>query len=405
MTRIMILSNSPHIHSGYSQVISNLAVALKGLGHDISITGMQSSYSMGDYKGIPVYPLLPDFHSVGNPQTQIYQLIMNIKTHRSDILLCMFQGDSMYNSFTKVHQNTVWYMPVEGEIVYKDHPVFNDARGVKQVVALTHSAGSQFTIRGIGNKVIYPGFNPKIFRRNYRKDLREPVAIYFPKQNEEVVIPANSIPELKKKLGIDCFLGFVGQNFGVKKRIELLIEAFSIFAKGKSDVHLHLHTLPVHNQGINLFEIIDYFDIRDKITFSYGNIRSSGWSESCLNILYNTFDIYATASSGGGFELPNFESATLGVPQVAPNFIPFNELYPDGDRGLLCKTTRQMTQAGEFRALADVEDLAQKMEMLYNDKGLRKKLGDSCAKWSAQYTWTKCAEKFDDLFRSIMQGK
>ncbi len=44
--RIMILTNSPRTNSGYATVAKNLSVELRKLGHDIAITGMQTSYEM-----------------------------------------------------------------------------------------------------------------------------------------------------------------------------------------------------------------------------------------------------------------------------------------------------------------------------------------------------------------------
>jgi len=406
--RIMIFSNSPAhptTNSGYANIVKNLSYELARLGHDIAITGMQTSYEMGNIGKIPIYPLLPDFHAVDSLNMQVRQLSLNMKHHGSDLLLCIFQGDSKwYNPFTQiVPDKTCWFMPLEGEIIYKNHQVWNDARKVKKVVAMTNSAGEQFRKQGISCETIYLGYNPKLFRKDYNKKLQEQIIIYFPANNEEIVLPACKLPEWKEKMGIECMLGFNAQNFGVKKRIERLIEAYSIFAKDKKDVHLHLHTLPIGVKGLNLLEIINYYDIKDKITFSYGNFGSSGWSEHALNILYNQFDIYVSASSGEGFGLPILESAAVGVPQIHPDFAPFNEFlgYDDNKRGLLAKCIKQFTSAGEARALVDIQSLAEKMEIMYADDGLRQTLGQNAQKWASQYTWSRCAAQFDKVFRSM----
>lgn len=404
--RVMILTNSPkypETNSGYATVARNLSSELSGLGHDIAITGMQTSYSMGNLGKIPIYPIMNDFHEAGSIQEQIRRLILNMKDHQSEALLCLFQGDSMYNPFTQVHPNTVWYVPIEGQIVYRNHPLFTTARTVKKVVAMTHSAGEQLSKRGIENTVIYHGYNPKVFRKDCQKSLDEPVNIYFPEGNHEITIPASALAELRSRLGVNFIIGYGGQNFGVRKRPERLIEAFSIFARDKKDVHLHMHCFPASARGLNLIEAAEYYGVKDKITFSYGSFRSSGWSPQALNILYNIFDIFATASSGEGFGLMHLESMACGIPQVAPDTQPFREFfgYDEEKRGLLAKATGQWTPAGEIRALVDVKNLAEKMESLYAYDDLRKHLSQNCSEWARAYTWDKIAVQFDQVFREL----
>jgi len=412
---IMIVSDSPDMNSGYSRIITNLGPELQKLGYNIAISGIQTALPNQHYKDIKVYQLLNDFNKVNVPEMD-NRLTQNIKTHKSDVVLCLFQGDSKYNPFTQ-HKNTVWYIPIEGHIIYKSSPIFRDARKVHKVVSMTHCAGKQLTRQGINNTTIYLGHDSAIYKKGFNNELDETVPVYFPETNDEFSVPANELLDMKENMGIECMFGFVGQNFGVKKRIERLIEAFSIFAKDKTDVHLHLHCHPegkkvlfsdskkilVTYNGLNLFEIIDYYNIRNKITFSYGEVTSSGWSESALSNLYNIFDVYASASSGEGFGLPHLESMACGVPQLAPDGDPFPEFFGVDDEkcGLLAKCTRQLTSAGEERALVDVKDLAEKMEIIYAQDDFRRMLGSNAQKWASEYTWSRCAAQFDKVFRSM----
>jgi glycosyltransferase involved in cell wall biosynthesis len=398
----MILSAKPEIGTGYSTVVQNLAPEFKKMGYNVAITAFQQSYYKEQYKGIDVYPLNTDFHSVGNIGAQIHSLVLNMRAHQSDALLCLFQGDSMYNAFTQVHPKTIWYVPIEGQIVYKNHPLFTAARKVKKVASMTHSAGKQLSDNEIPNVTIYHGYNPKTFKKGYNKTLTEPINLYFPLNNEEIIIPANKLSELKERMGVNCMFGFAGLNLGTRKRIERLLESFALFKKGgHRDAHLHLHTPPIHTKGLNLLEIIDYYNIKDSVTFSYSNIGTGSLSEQAMNNIYNLFDIYISASSGEGFGLPILETAALGIPQIHPDFQPFREFIGDGTekRGLLAECTPQMTVAGEFRALVNTRDLAEKMELLYTDVDLRKTLGNSAEKWAAPLTWDRIARQFDTVFK------
>lgn len=402
----MIVSNSPDARSGFSIVASNLAVELKKIGHDVCYTGMQTVTSPWMYKDIPVYPIVGDYNEVSYPKLLQRGLTNNMRIHGSEVLLCVFPPDMKHDMFTQVHPNTVWYMVLDEELVYRHHPVLEAARKVKKLVTMTYSAGKQLENQGVAHTVIYPGHDPAVFHKGFDKNNQEPATFYVPSNSTEFTIPAGQIPELWERLGIEFLVGFAGQNNGIRKRLELLIEAFSLFAKDKGpEIHLHLHTLPDYVTGINLIELAHYFGITDKITFSYGDWRSSGWSEVALNILYNTFDVFVTASSGGGFELTNFESAVIGIPQVCPDVMPFNELYPDNERGLLAGGRRHFIQSGAFRFLVDPQQLADKMQIMYDNRQLRDKMGRNCAAWAKEFTWEKTALQFDKIFKNIAEHK
>ena len=82
---------------------------------------------------------------------------------------------------------------------------------------------------------------------------------------------------------------FIGQNFGLRKRIERLLKAYSILISESRQIKdgsiLHLHTMPISIKGINLIKVIQDLGINNNVTFSYGSFRSSSWSEEALSIL------------------------------------------------------------------------------------------------------------------------
>lgn len=403
MRHIMMLTDSPRTNSGYATVVKNLAPELVKLGYNVAITGRQNAYTMESYKDIPIYPIMSNFHEANNIQVQMHRLMMNIQHHKSDVLMCHFQGDSMYNPFTQVFPNVIWYIPIEGEIVYKNHPLIRDAKKVKQVVAQTKAGHNELAKKGIKSETIYHGYAPTIFKKGWDHELEEEVIVYYPVKKSEIRLPIQDVPKIKDMMGAEFVVGFVGQNFGVRKRIERLIEAFSIFADDKKDVLLHLHCMPAHMRGVNLFEFIEYYDIADKVIFSYGDFTSSGWSDEALNVLYNSFDIFASATSAEGFGLSHLEIMPAGVPQVVPDFPPMDEFCGDDERGLRAKGMKQLSssQSGELRFLVDPKDMAAKIQILYDDKALREKMGKNCQQWVQSYTWPKIALKFDKVFRSI----
>ena len=401
--RIMILTDSPKTNSGYATVVKNLPPELVKRGYNIAITGMQDAYRIESYKDIPIYPIMSNFHEANNIQAQMHRLMMNIQHHKSDVLMCHFQGDSMYNPFTQVFPKVIWYIPIEGEIVYRNHPLIRDAKKVKQIVAQTKAGQRELAKKGVKSECIYHGYDPMIFKKGWDHELEEEVIVYYPVKKSEIRLSIHDIPKIKEMVGAEFVVGFVGQNFGVRKRIERLVEAFSIFAEGKKDVLLHLHCMPAHMRGVNLFEFIEYYDIADKVIFSYGDFISSGWSDAALNVLYNSFDVFASATSAEGFGLSHLEIMPAGVPQVVPNFAPMDEFCGNDERGLRANGMKQLASSGsgELRFLVDTKDLAAKMQILYDDKALRQKMGKNAQEWVKSYTWPKIALKFDKVFKGM----
>ena len=445
-----IISNNPiGLNSGFGIVARNLGVGLKQLGHDISFTGLQTSYVQSKYQGMTVYPA--NYFSIGIDS--IGQIIESVKYNlhkvKPDAVICIFQGDDgRLNHLTKLHKNTFWYCPIEGKGMpaglvedmadQRVQPVFMTYQGAFEYLNAPGLTGDEIA------PIIYHGYDPDIFfpfnidlvtgickwsteHYKYQQDpafLCDNMCLDCDGQNRnrphheleeitllstkgEEVVPYTELMNIKEKFDVSTVFLFVGQNFGVRKRIERLIEAFAKFAEGKDDVLLHLHTYPIPSTGIDLITQIQDHGITDKVVFSYGTLRSSGWSDLAMNLLYNSADILVTASSAEGFGLPHLESMATGLPQIAPNYSVFPEFITGGeedigDRGLLCDVTEQLTITGQSRALVNIDDMAYfGMFELYNSPEARKKMSENALKWAANHTRDKKCAEWDKLITDL----
>lgn len=438
--KIHIISNNPiGLNSGFGIVARNLGLGFKRLGHDVSFTGLQTSYVQSRYQGMTVYP--GNYFSIGidSPGQIIDSVKYNLYKVQPDAVICIFQGDDgRLNSLTKLHKNTFWYCPIEGKGMptrFVDdlsdqyiHPVFMTQQGAFEYL---NSPGMSEDEKV---PIIYHGYDPNTFYKiddptceickwstehyKYQQDpaflcengcltcdgiIRmckhgEIEEITLLSTNGEEDVPYTELLNIKKNFGVNTVFLFVGQNFGVRKRIERLIEAFAKFAEGK-DVLLHLHTSPVPSTGIDLISEVQKHGIVDKVLFSYGTLRSSGWSDEAMNLLYNSADIFVSASSAEGFGLPHLESMAVGLPQIVPDFSVFPEFITDGggSRGLLCKGTEQLTITGQSRVLVDINDMAIKMDRLYRNTRERGWMSKNALKWAANHTWDKKCDEWDKL--------
>lgn len=450
--KIHIISASPRLNSGFSVVAINVAKGLKKLGHEISFTGLQTSSASEWNRGIEILPA-QNFHI-----DDITQTMHTIGRIKPDVVFAVIQMDADFNDFAKIFPKTVIYCPVEGKNI--PQRMANDLLSIKtnggEVVSQC-SYGQremQLALAGLDIKCIYHGYDPMIFRpldfRNidsmryciYRTDIgkassnpetlckqgcfscnlnnKEQAECQYYKDDHisilkfingkwgEDSIPITGLPNITKG---KLVYGFVGQNLGVRKRIERLLKAYSIFIKDsrqfKDRTVLHLHTMPIAINGTNLIGIIQNLGIEDNVIFSYGSYRSSGWTDESMSILYNTFDVNVSASSSEGFCLPVLEGFASGVPMIAPNCSSFTELIGDGEkdpnaRGLLADVGEwQMIENGSERALVNEQHLSLMMKKLYTDEKLREKFSKNAIKFANQYTWEKICLQWDDLLKKI----
>lgn len=323
-----------------------------------------------------------------------------------------------------------FWVPVEGHGILPHMSRDLKSPALAGVVTMSHDGKRELAAEGIESSVTYPGYDPLVFTKNPKphckwsqdiyRQMQDPRVLsergcfscekikedckYFEQERMTVNIAGrefsgslSALDKIRDNLGAEFVIGCVAQNVGTRKRLERLIEAFSK-TENRKESFLHLHTLPVSQRGFNLFEIARKFNVLDRIIFSYGETAVYGISDPGMNMLYNYFDTHATASGYEGFGMPVLESEALGLPQVAPASGTFPELLGENERGLLADiATSSMDADGITRSLVDTGSLAEKMDILYSDTGLRKKLGASGAEWAKQYTWDKIVKQWDTL--------
>jgi glycosyltransferase involved in cell wall biosynthesis len=440
------------MNSGFSIVAKNLAIGLKKLGHIVTFTGMQTAYMPEYGYCIEQLPI-----QVGHID-DMTQYMITLDRIKPDLVLNIFQADYEYNDFPKVFKKNLWYVPCEGRNI--SQVMANGLLSVQMnggnIVAQTEYGKEeiQLALAGLNVPFIYHGFDNKIFKPVDLSKRDEITYCYYSTESGK----ANSDPIILHKSGCyDCQLnnkgqtmcpyykeeqvsilrfingkwgeeslpiirlpevtrgkfvfGFVGQNLGVRKRIERLIKSYSMFIKDSKQLRdrtvLHLHTKPISIGGINLINVIQDLDIQSNIIFSYGTYRSSGWTDTAMNILYNTFDTNVSASSGEGFGLGTLESMACGKPNIGPDCSSFTELIGKDEktgRGLLASIGEyQMIQDGSQRALVNESDLALKMRYMHTDEKLRERFSKNAIKFASNYTWEKICLQWNDLIKKITE--
>jgi glycosyltransferase involved in cell wall biosynthesis len=454
--RIHILSDSPKSNSGFCNVCKNLAMGLKELKHDVSISGFQTTF-LEYYNGLPVYPMATGLD-------EIEQLQNNIMKVRPEVVMYVNDGYTDARKFLTVFPRTISYTPIEGFDI-PNHMVQNLNKVAKNGLVVSQCEYGYQEMKKAGINVhsyIYHGFNQNIFypiditnidlesrycyyNTDEGKDNIDPrnlcqrgcnyCKLHIPDQinckwyKEETVtiskydnkekrwLQIEGIPVSKLKENINpskkfIFLGVVA-NHMLRKKLERLLKAHSILIESKQladRIHLHLHSNPISPTGIDLLVIANRLNIQNNISFSYGN-----WSENALNILYNLADVGVSASSSEGYGMDTLQSMATGNPYIAPNCTSFTELIDKiiadpscenntiGPRGLLAKIeANYMLQDLTYRSLVDEIDLATKMKQIYSDKKLREKYGENSINFAKNFTWKKICEQWNDTIAKML---
>lgn len=453
--KIHFLSDSPRSNSGFANVTKNLALGLKKLDYDISISGFQTAYPEF-YNGIEVLPMISSLDETSQFQRNIMKI-------NPDIVIYVNDAYTDARKFLNIFPCTFSYTPVEGRCI-PSHMVtnLNNVSKNGKVISQCKYGYEEMIRNGINvHSYIYHGYNPNVFYhiedrnidieskycyysteqgqtnidskllydhscQNCKFDINEQINCLFYKEetitlskydnNTKQWMQIEGVPISKLRENINPSKKFmflsIATNHMIRKKIERLLTAYSILigeSKQLSDrIHLHLHSNPISPTGIDLLEIANRLNIQNNISFSYGN-----WSENALNILYNISDVGISASSSEGFGLDTLQSMTVGNPYIAPNNTSFTELIGEiiadstcenktiGPRGLLARIQADyMLQDLTYRSLVDEVDLASKMKEIYNNKNIREKYSNNAIKFSSQYTWEKVVLKWSQLLKN-----
>lgn len=152
-----------------------------------------------------------------------------------------------------------------------------------------------------------------------------------------------------------------------RKRLDLTLEAFAHFAKGKpANVRLCLHQAIAHEVFVApLREQATNLGIMDRILWFPqvpGPLDDAG-----LNELYNACAVGLNTTMGEGFGLVSFEHAATGAPQVLPAHPALCELWQDGAELVRPLRATHTEYSPLLMGEVDAVAVADSLDRLYHD--------------------------------------
>jgi len=211
-----------------------------------------------------------------------------------------------------------------------------------------------------------------------------------------------SIPNAKQEMGLKNYfvVGNVNSNT-YRKRLDLFLEGFAKFARGKPDVRCLIHA---NNKDISydLPTLASDLGIADKVIISSGNLTPDK-----VNVLYNIMDVNTNTSLGEGFGLSLVEGAACGTPILCANHGNLRDIW--GASADYIKIKRSEYVAGTLYKgdVIDTSDFVIKLDRFYEDRNYLQQRGKSVltACGHRKFDWDGVTDKVFGAATKVNSGR
>jgi glycosyltransferase involved in cell wall biosynthesis len=191
-----------------------------------------------------------------------------------------------------------------------------------------------------------------------------------------------------------------------RKRIDITIKGFALFAAGKpDDVKLHLH-MGVEDAGWNVITLANRHGIADRVILTAQDNNIPSVPVAQLRDIYTAALVGINTSTSEGWGLVSFEHAATGAAQIVPRHSACAELW-DGAAMMLepamSLTNERILTEGK---LVTPEAVADALEALYADRDLLRRMSIAAYRVAMQpdYRWAKIARRWHALFHEALEG-
>lgn len=210
-------------------------------------------------------------------------------------------------------------------------------------------------------------------------------------------------PELQAD---DVFLVLNANRNQPSKRIDVTLEGFALFARGKpANVKLYLH-MGTRPRAPGEVAAVDALGVRERVLGVVAGDHPSLAPDE-LNVLYNACDVGLNTSEGEGFGLIALEHAAAGAAQVVPRHSACAELWSEA--GVLLEPVRRTQLMGCRTAGRTVtpQTVADALERLYADRGWLAERSAAAYLYATQarFDWRRIASEWGLRFEALLAAE
>lgn len=402
--KILVLGDAA-VSTGFARVIRNI---LEPLVNDYELHQIGISYH-GDPHNYPwsLYPAMVggDLYGVGRIQSLVEQLQPDLVFAVNDLWTLGNYMDVLkhYRDRLKI----ILYCPIESKLIDCSHVL--RLNGAHKVVAYTEFGRCELE-RGIHwasthypEKEFLP-FQVEVIPHGVDSSLvndSDSELITETLQSRRLEAKRKLWPNFKDIK--DSFIVLNANRNQPRKRIDLTVQGFKLFAQSKPDnVRLYLH-MGLEDLGWNVLRLAQNLGIEDRLILSTTSRTIPSISDEQMNLVYTACDIGLNTSTGEGWGLVNFEHAAAQAPQVITAHEVAKELWANQAVLIESKISLIEPQTLATAHIVTPEDIAAALEQLYQDTAYRHRMGIAAHQNATKtaYSWNTIAQSWRQLFESF----
>jgi D-inositol-3-phosphate glycosyltransferase len=202
----------------------------------------------------------------------------------------------------------------------------------------------------------------------------------------------------------DAFIVLNANRNMPRKRIDLTIHGFALFAKDKpANVKLYLH-MATEDTGWNVLILAKRYGIFDRLIMTQADNSRPAFSDEQLNLLYNACDVGINTATGEGWGMPSFEHAATRAAQIVPCHTSLADLWNDAAEFI--DPVMTLTYPGNLTHahIVTPEGVAAALQRLYEDREHRETLADAAYRNATrpEFNWNTIAAQWRQLFDELL---
>ena len=198
---------------------------------------------------------------------------------------------------------------------------------------------------------------------------------------------------------LDAFIVLNANRNQPRKRIDLTIRGFSLFAHGKPpNVFLYLH-MGLKDLAWDIVELCKRHGVYERLIVSTNKETGPSVDDARLNVIYNACDVGVNTAIAEGWGLVSFEHAATGAAQIVPCHTALAELW-EGSAVTVHPSFTLTDPRGLFdEYFVAPEDIARSLDSLYRDRDYRQQMSLKAYQNATQpkYSWSVIAETWKQL--------
>ena len=227
-------------------------------------------------------------------------------------------------------------------------------------------------------------------------------------------LPESDVKAFKKSYfgkNADKFIvGCVNRNQPRKDIPTTIFGFMEYWEEHNSNALLYLHMHPKDPMGWNLRNVLGQTPLKEGEHFMFPSEEeyNKGADLAKMNLIYNSFDVFLTTATGGGWELTATEAMACKKPTILPKHTSFQHLGgAAGERTYFLETLYPIVSTADniIRYQSDLYEIAETLNLVkgHIDSGSEELKGkvEKAYKFVESLDWKEIAKTFSDEIKRL----